>query len=83
MVPDDFPRLYWLAWLLMFGVLEGWAVYTGRVDHTFSYWVWWILGSGEDTREWFRWVARAGVLVLLIWLIPHFFTKWEWFRWDG
>ena len=80
MVPPDFPKVYWLAWLLMFGLLEGWAVYTGRGDHTFSYFVWWILGSGDGEREWFRWVARGGVLVLLLWLIPHFFTKWRWFN---
>ncbi len=79
MVPPDFPKMYWLAWLLMFGVLEFWAVHKGQTDHTFSYFVWWILGSGDAEREWFRWLARGLVAVLLLWLIPHFFTKWRWF----
>jgi len=80
-VPPDFPKIYWLAWLIIgFGAMEAWAVYTGRVEWTFSYTVWWLLGTGEETREWFRWIARAGVAVLFAWLIPHFFTGWEWFR---
>jgi len=81
MVPPDFPKLYWLVWFVVgFGVMEAWAVYTGRVDHTLSYWWWWILGSGEEEREWYRWAARGALLVTLVWLIPHFFTKWEWFN---
>lgn len=78
MVPPDFYRLFWLAWLLAFCVIEFYALHNGVKGGTFSEWVWWILGSGESEREWYRWGARAFVLVLLFWLIPHFFTKWKW-----
>lgn len=77
--PPDLPRIYWLVWILMFGVLEFWAIHTKQTDHTFSYFVWWILGSHDGAdREWFRWLARGLVVGLLLWLIPHFATKWKW-----
>lgn len=78
MVPPDLPKLYWLVWLLMFGAFEFWAVHTGKTDHTFSYWVWWILGSGEEERNALRWIARGGVIVLLLWLVPHLLNRWRW-----
>lgn len=79
-VPPDFPKMYWLAWLALFAVFEFYAVYTKQTDHTFSYFMWWILGSGDADREWFRWLARGVVLAILLWVIPHFFTKWKWFN---
>jgi hypothetical protein len=80
MVPPDFFKFFWILWLLSFAAVEFYAVRSGIGGGTFSEFVWWILGSGESEREWFRWVARGLVLILLLWLIPHFFTRWKWFN---
>jgi len=74
-VPPDFPKLYWLAWLIIgFGAMEYYAISTGRLNWTFSYFVYWIIGTGEEHREWFRWLARGLLGVFFIWVIQHFFT---------
>lgn len=80
MVPPDFFKWFWIAWLLAFGIVEFIAIRNDTGHDTFSSFVWWILGSGDEEREWFRWLARVLVGILLLWLIPHFFTKWKWFN---
>lgn len=80
MVPPDFFKFFWIAWLLSFAAIEFYAIRAGIAGGTFSEFVWWIIGSGDGDREWFRWLARGLVLILLLWLIPHFFTKWKWFN---
>ena len=84
-VPPDFFRLYWLVWLVVgFGGMEYYAIKTGQTEGTFSYWVWWIIGTGEDGREWIRWLARIVLGVFFIWLIQHFYTGQNLFRkWFG
>jgi len=78
MVPPDFYRLFWLGWLLAFAVIESYAIWKNVPGGTFSEWVWWILGSGDADREWYRNVFRVVVAGFLVWLIPHFFTRWKW-----
>lgn len=79
-VPPDFPKLFWLGWFLAFVLFEAWAVYSGKTDHTLSYTVWWLAGTGSDDREWFRWLFRVIIVCGALWLIPHFMTKWKWFN---
>jgi hypothetical protein len=79
-VPPDLWKFVWIAWLLWFGIWEFIAVKFSVPRGTFSEFVWWIMGSGEADREWYRWLARGLVAVLLVWLVPHFFTKWNWWN---
>lgn len=79
-MPPDIFKWLWVGWLLAFGVIEFVAIRNGTPNDTFSEFAWWLLGSGNADREWFRWLARGLVGVLLLWLIPHFFTKWSWFK---
>jgi hypothetical protein len=77
-VPHDTYKALWIIWLAFFCIVEFIAVKRAGTGDTFSEFVWWIIGSGEAEREWYRWAARAFVLGLLLWLVPHFFTKWKW-----
>jgi len=78
MVPYPPFKFFWIAWLLAFAIVEFIAIKREAGGDTFSEFVWWIIGTGEDQREVWRWVARAFVLGLLLWLIPHFMTRWKW-----
>lgn len=78
MVPPDFWKIYWIAWLVVgFGVFEFVAVSQGIRGATFSEFVWWIIGSGDSEREWYRWAARGLLVLFFIWIVPHFFTRWN------
>lgn len=80
-VPPDIPKLYWLIWFIVgFGAMETYAIVTDQLNWTFSYTVQWLVGAGDsDTREWYRWLARIVLIVLLLWLVPHWLNKWRWF----
>jgi len=80
MVPVTGFKLFWIAWLVAFGVVEFIAVRREGGGDTFSEFIWWIIGTGESDRDAVRWIARALILGVLLWLIPHFFTKWRWFN---
>lgn len=77
MVPETTFKWLWIAWLLMFGIIEFIAVRRELGGDTFSEFVWWIIGSGDDQRDVWRWAARIGLAGLFAWLIPHFFTRWN------
>lgn len=79
-MPDPTFKTIWTLWLVFFGVVEFIAVKREGYGDTFSEYVWWLLGSGDDERDMWRWIARGAVALLFAWLIPHFFTKWEWFK---
>jgi hypothetical protein len=77
-VPPDFWKFYWLVWLVIgFGVAEFVALKTIGTRGTFSYFVWWIMGSYAEEREWYRNVARGLLIIFFLWIIPHFFTRWN------
>lgn len=78
MVPPDFFKFFWLGWIFAFAIIEWYAVHNGIRGGTFSEFVWWIIGSGKADREWYRWLARGLLLALMLWLIPHFYTRWKW-----
>ena len=78
MVPEPTFKILWLIWITFFCVVEFIAVRREGYGDTFSEFIWWIIGSGEEEREWYRWAARIFLAGLLAWLIPHFFTRWKW-----
>ena len=80
MVPETPFKIAWIVWLLFFAVVEFIAVRREMPGDTFSEFVWWIIGTGDDQRDAVRWIARGVVLGVLLWLIPHFMTKWSWFK---
>jgi len=64
-----------LAWILLFGVIEYAALKDGKKGRSLSENVRVILAtsSTSTTVTILNWLARAGVLGLLLWLIPHFY----------
>jgi hypothetical protein len=78
MTPEPTFKLLWIAWILFFCVVEFIAVRREGYGDTFSEFVWWIIGSGDDQRDVWRWTARIFLAGLIAWLIPHFFTRWKW-----
>lgn len=80
-VPPDFWKIYWTCWVVIgFGVAEFVALKTIGPQGTFSYYVWWLIGTGEEAREWPRWAARISLAVFFVWLIQHFYTGQNLFR---
>ncbi len=79
MVPPDFFKIYWICWIVIgFGVVEFIAVRYQIPNAAFSNFIWWITDTGSDgVRDWYRWVARGLMVLFFIWIIPHFFTKWN------
>lgn len=63
----------WIAWILMFGVIEFAAIQDKREGDTLTEHVRAAIGTAGP-RQWINWVARVGLGVLFAWLIPHFFT---------
>ena len=63
----------WIAWILMFGVIEFAAIQDRRSGDTLTEHVRAAIGTAGP-RQWINWVARIGLVGLFGWLIPHFFT---------
>lgn len=70
----------WAAWVTAFCILEYIAVTNGVPGDTLSEQVWKLIGTDEDSRTIVSWLWRAGLFILIAWLIPHFFTGWSWFK---
>ncbi len=70
----------WAFWALMFLVVEGIAVLNNIPGDTLSEHVWKIFGTNNDNRTSMMWVWRAGFILLVMWLVPHFLTGWRWFN---
>lgn len=64
--------LLWLVWLLMFGAIEGAALFNRRAGDTLSEHVWgWFSIKAKGTG----WRARRfALLAFLAWLAAHFLT---------
>ena len=56
--------LAWLAWLVLFLVMELTALFTGHPENTFSYQVWHLEGKGATFARWF-------VGAFFLWLFVH------------
>jgi len=70
----------WIVWVVFFIVWEGMAVFNNIPGDTLSEHVWKLIGTGDEERTTMMWIWRAGLLVLLAWLIPHMMTGWRWFN---
>ncbi len=55
----------WLAWIIMFCVVEFLAITNGVPGDTLSEQVWKLIGTDQDSRSIVSWLWRAGLLVLL------------------
>ncbi len=71
-------KIFWIVWLAMFAVGEFIAVRNDKGGDTFSEFIWWLIDINKHPDDIARWIARAVVLCVLLWLIPHFMTKWRW-----
>ena len=68
----------WVAWLAVFGVVEGAALTNKSKDDTLSehVWKWFAIGQPGDRPRFTGWVQarRFGLLAFLAWLAAHFLT---------
>ena len=59
----------WIFWLVMFAVVEGWALVNKDRGDTLSEHVWKWFKIREKPRQW-TW-RRAALAVFLVWLLVH------------
>ena len=77
-----FYSYLWIAWILAFCVIEFFALTNGVPGDTLSEQIWKLIGTGSE-RSGMNWFFRVGLAAGLAWVIPHFFTGWEWFKRKG
>ena len=63
----------WLAWLVLFVLIEIPAVLDSRKGNTFSEKVWWFLGIGQRRTRLVQ-LRRFFGLAFGVWLLVHFLT---------
>jgi len=63
----------WAIWIAAFGVIEYAALKDKKEGRSLSSHVWKLIGTNTPGRNWENWIARAGLVGLFAWLIPHFF----------
>jgi hypothetical protein len=68
---DTVYGLLWLAWIIIFLVIELSALWTGHPSRTLSDWVWQLEGLG---RGWT--FARYFIAAFLCWLAGHLIFGW-------
>ncbi len=61
-------------------IVEAIAVFNNISGDTLSEHVWKLFGTDNDERTAVMWVLRAGFIVGIMWLVPHFLTGWRWFN---
>lgn len=71
---------FWAIWVIGFMIVEAIAVFNNVPGDTLSEHVWRLIGTDQEDRTAMMWIWRAGLLVLLAWLIPHMMTGWRWFN---
>ena len=69
----------WVAWVAMFCVVEYFAVTNNIAGDTLSENIWKLIGTGSE-RSGLNWFFRVGLAAGFAWLVPHFFTGWNWFK---
>jgi len=62
-------RTLWVAWLVVFLVIEGLAIFNRTDDDTLSEFVWDFITINP--------IGWAGIAILLVWLISHFLFENE------
>lgn len=72
--------MMWIAWILAFGAIEFAALQDKREGDTLSEHIWHIIGTNAAKKQPWHWFLRVAVLGLLVWLIVHFSTRWNWFK---
>lgn len=72
----------WIGWVTAFCIIELIALTNGIDGDTFSAQVWKLIGTGSE-RSGINWFFRVGLAAGFAWLIPHFFTGWQWFKKKG
>lgn len=80
MVPVTGFKLFWIGWIVAFGVAEFIAIKREGRGDTLSEFIWWLIDVDNHPDDIFRWIARILILGTLLWLIPHFMTQWRWFK---
>ncbi len=71
---DSYTQL-WAVWLLLFGAIEGTAIFNKKKGDTLSRHVWKFLGiqsKGYELPPGYKW-RRGGLAVFFVWLAQHFF----------
>jgi len=69
----------WIAWVAMFCIVEYFAIANNIPGDTLSENIWKLIGTGSE-RSGINWFFRVGLAAGFAWLVPHFFTGWNWFR---
>ena len=72
-------QVAWIIWVVWFLVWEFYAIKTQAPMGTLSANVWALIGTGTE-RTGLNWFFRVFLAGLFAWLIPHFYTGWNWFR---
>ncbi len=67
----------WVVWIAAFGVIEYSALKNKKEGDTLSEHVWKAIGTDTPGRSWKSWLGRGVLLGGFIWIIPHFFTGWN------
>jgi len=68
----------WILWILGFAAIEFMAVKDKRQGDTLSEHVWSVIGTNhKGSKTALMWTARIVLGVGFAWLIPHFFTAWN------
>lgn len=70
----------WIFWVLMFVVVEFFAIKFGPPGSTLSAHVWDLIGTKAEVKTASHWAWRVFILGVVAWLIPHFATGWNWFK---
>lgn len=62
----------WIAWMAIFGVVEGLALFNKKPGDTLSehVWKWFAIKTGKRSDGWRRTILAMG----LLWLALHFLT---------
>lgn len=68
----DLYTVLWLAWLALFGAIEGAALKNKRSGDTLSEHVWRWFSIADKGAAWR--VRRCALLAILAWLVAHFVT---------
>lgn len=63
----------WIAWVLLFGVIEYAALKDKREGDTLTEHVRQLIGTWGK-KDLGNWIARVSLAGLFVWLVPHFFT---------
>lgn len=67
----------WIIWILGFGIIEYKALQNKKEGDTLSEHIWWAMDTKGEGPSWINWAVRGVLAGGFLWVIPHFFTKWN------